>query len=163
MDSDEFLRDWLRYERLLTRKAQRYFPDGDTAADAVQETFLRVYCKRGAICDGNHLVRYAFLTLHNYYVDVQRERIRELDYFSQYGPPEEQEDCVAERKVLIREVSDAAYNASPKDRQVIDAFCRRNSLVEESQRTGVPVTTIRSREQAAFRRIRKRLGLNGDR
>ena len=71
--------DWLRsvmgqYERPLVRYAARITGDVERARDVVQDTFLRLLCRRGS--DENHLAEWLFTVCRNRALDVRRKEQR---------------------------------------------------------------------------------------
>ena len=66
MEPEDLLTGWLSYEATLKRKAVVLLPNSEEVADALQETFLRLYKKHAKIENDLHLRRYASLILRNY-------------------------------------------------------------------------------------------------
>lgn len=58
----------------LLLAAMRYTADGAEAEDAVQETLLRCWAARSRLDHIDHLPQFAMQTLHNYCIDLVRQK-----------------------------------------------------------------------------------------
>ena len=161
MNSDDFMQAWLSYEGGLRGKALKYLSNRGDAEEAVQEIFLKTYPKRNTITDERHLLRHAHTALRNYSMDFQRKRRHELRYGHELRKeykPEGDGISDIEQSVLVREVEEA-FCALPAHcmETLQSAYRRQGTLAEEARATGIPVSTIRSREAKAIAEVQKEL------
>ena len=163
MDSRELLDAWYACRNGLRNRARSYLFDTDEVDDAMQEVFIRAYAKRGLLGDPEGLRRYAFGILRNYCLDRYREyRVQMACHLYVPTAVKRSVSPDAEQRVLVREVEEAVQEMRPRDQAVLALYVEDRTVVEESEMTGLPTTTIHSRRRSTIRRLRRRLGLFGD-
>lgn len=135
------------------------------AEDCVQETFLRAWRSKERFDAGRGSVRsWLFAIARNVLVDALRARARrpvplgdryELNGSPQDTASERERARIVDRMVLF----EAMASLSSRHREVIAAIQLDGMTYQElSDRTGVPVATLRTRAFYALRELRKLLG-----
>lgn len=152
MDSQSFLETWCSVEKQLYRRAFWNLKSRYDAQDAVQEVFLHAYQARERVVDSDHLTRYLNATMRNHLTDRYRRRKNQ----QQLGYPDGAYEPDLDHVILVKEaIRLIDYLPIEEQSAITDFVTRDGTLIEASRTSGVPASTIRSRERHALRSLRK--------
>ena len=157
---------YARYSRTVFGVGLKHLGDRSLAEELVQEVFLKVWC----LSDSFDSSRSSFSTwlyqvTRSVAIDLHRKRARRVELVSEEdsrvtaardtspGPQE-----IVEDSWLSWRVSRALEGLGATYREVIElAYFRELSQREISQRTGVPIGTVKTRTSRALKRLYKEL------
>ena len=137
----------------------RFCPDGASADDIVQETFIRAWRHLPQLsADGRPLRPWLFRVARNLLIDADRAA-RSRPATVQAESAEEGSDDTGLNQVLDRQlVADALKELSPAHRAVlVEVFYGGDSVAKAARHLGIPHGTARSRLHYALQALRARL------
>ncbi len=160
-DEGEWLRSVMgRYEGPLLRYAARITGEVERARDVVQDTFLRLLCRRGP--DQNHLAEWLFAVCRNRALDVRRKEKRmtalsdartESQVSGEPAPPAE-----AERRETAGRLRRALAALPPRQQEVVRLkFENGFSYRQIAGVTGLSVSNVGFLIHTAIKSMRERL------
>ena len=133
----------------------------EEAADLLQETFVRVYQARPHQdrLPAQYLVRAAENTAIDYLRRQYVMRAATAEYVEWLKTSRTTKQADADRRLLLREVEDAAQHLRSKDQELLRLYADTPSIAAAAKQLGVPPTTLASRFYAAIGRLRRELTL----
>ena len=159
-DADAAVRQlYTRHAVALRRYVERFCPDGASADDIVQETFIRAWRHLPQLSVSDRLVRaWLFRVARNLLIDANRAA-RSRPITVQAEVAEEGRDDKGLNQVLDRQlVTGALRQLSPAHRAVlVETFYRGGTLARVARRLGIPHGTARSRLHYALEALRHQL------
>lgn len=145
-----------RYEKKLTRYADRFLYDYEDRRDAVQDVFLRAYERIQSFRTSERFSPWIYRVAHNVFVNIIRKRGREriayidLDTLFPGGIPDE-----ATWQFVAPDMERHLAKLDPKYREVVVLFYYENKSYEDiSDILHIPISTVGVR----LARARKALG-----
>ena len=135
------------------------------ADDLVSEALLALYEKWGqggsepgsTIEDARHARNYLFRSVRNLAAKSHRRpstRALPEELADPRQRTKEEESSARRRELLVRELA----SLPPAERELLTArFLRGETLLEMSRKSGVPLSTLHSRERALIARLRQQL------
>ncbi len=167
-DLDAFNQIVLKYQALAYNVAYRTLQDGDSAADAVQDSFLKAFRAISAF-QGGSLKSWIMRILVNTCYDVLRARNRhptdsiddlpmEPDYAGHLTDRSERPDEAAER-VELAQLIERAIATLPVDQRLVLTLCDVHGYAydEIAALTSMPMGTVKSRINRARTKVREYL------
>ena len=159
-DADAAIRQlYTRYGKSLHGYIQRFSPDGASADDIVQETFIRAWRHLPQLGADDRPIRpWLFRVARNLLIDADRAA-RSRPMAVQAQPAEEAGTDSGLDQVLDRQlVSAALEHLSPAHRTVlVETFYHGGSLATVAHQLGIPHGTARSRLHYALHALRQQL------
>jgi RNA polymerase sigma-70 factor (ECF subfamily) len=149
---------YARHATALRVYVAGFCPDGDSADDIVQETFIRAWRHLPQLSDERLVRPWLFRVARNLLTDASRAaRSRPTTVRAQ--PAEEGRDDTGLNQVLDRRlVTDALKQLSPKHRAVlVEIFYGGDTLARAALQLGIPHGTVRSRLHYALVALRHQL------
>jgi RNA polymerase sigma-70 factor, ECF subfamily len=150
---------YARHAPALHVYVARFCPDGASADDIVQETFIRAWRHLPQLCADDRPVRtWLFRVARNLLIDASRAA-RSRPIIVQMQPAEEGRDDTGLNQVLDRQlVTDALKQLSPAHRAVlVEIFYGGDNLARAARQLGIPHGTARSRLHYALQALRHQL------
>jgi RNA polymerase sigma-70 factor, ECF subfamily len=150
---------YARHAPALRRYAERFCPDGTSADDIVQETFIRAWRHLPQLTGNGRPVRpWLFRVARNLLTDASRAT-RSRPITVQVQPPDEGLDDTGLNQVLDRQlVTGALRQLSPAHRALlVEIFYGGDSLARAARQLGIPHGTARSRLHYALQALRVQL------
>jgi RNA polymerase sigma-70 factor (ECF subfamily) len=148
---------YLRHASALRGYVERFCPDGMSADDIVQETFIRAWRHLPQLSDDSRPVRpWLYRVARNLLTDADRAaRSRPVTVPEQ--PAEDGRDDARLDQVLDRQlVTDALQHLSPAHRMVlVETFYRGGTTATAARQLGIPHGTARSRLHYALQALRE--------
>lgn len=155
----------VRYQNLAYSVAYRTLQDDATAADVVQESFIKAYRSIGAF-QGGSFKSWIIRIVANTCYDLLRSRQRKLtdslddliendDYAPQLVDPTDTPQSHVERMELSA-LLERSIQALPPDQRLVLTLCDVHGYAydEIAEMTGVPMGTVKSRINRARARVR---------
>lgn len=156
-DADEAIRQlYYHHAKALHGYVRRFCPDGASADDIVQETFIRAWRHLPQLrADGRSARPWLFRVARNLLTDADRAA-RSRPVTVPASPAEDPGDDSGLGQVLDRQlVSDALQHLSPAHRTVlVETFYHGGSTATVARRLGIPGGTARSRLHYALHALR---------
>jgi RNA polymerase sigma-70 factor, ECF subfamily len=150
---------YARHAVALHGYVARFCPDGASADDIVQETFIRAWRHLPQLsADGRPVRPWLFRVARNLLIDADRAaRSRPVTVHAESA--EEGSDDTGLNQVLDRQlVADALKELSPAHRAVlVEVFYGGDSVAKAARQLGIPHGTARSRLHYALQALRARL------
>ena len=150
---------YARHAVALHGYVARFCPDGASADDIVQETFIRAWRHLPQLsADGRPVRPWLFRVARNLLIDADRAaRSRPVTVPPQ--PAEEGRDDTGLDRVLDHQlVTGALHQLSPAHRTVlVETFSRGRTLAKVARQLGIPDSTARSRLHYALQALRRQL------
>jgi len=150
---------YARHAVALHGYVARFCPDGASADDIVQETFIRAWRHLPQLsADGRPVRPWLFRVARNLLIDADRAA-RSRPATVQSEPADEGFDDTGLNQVLDRQlVADALKELSPAHRAVlVEVFYGGDSVAKAARHLGIPDGTARSRLHYALQALRARL------
>ncbi len=159
-DTDAAIRQlYARHARALRRYVERFCPDGASADDIVQETFIRAWRHLPQLSSGDCPAQpWLFRVARNLLIDADRAaRSRPITVPAQAA--EEGQDDTGLNRILDQQImADALHQLSPAHRTVlVETYYRGRTLDKVARQLGIPDGTARSRLHYALRALRRQL------
>jgi RNA polymerase sigma-70 factor, ECF subfamily len=159
-DTDAEIRQlYASHARALRRYVERFCPDGASADDIVQETFIRAWRHLPQLSSEDFPVRpWLFRVARNLLIDADRAaRSRPVTVRAQAA--EEARDDTGLNQVLDQQiVADALHRLSAAHRAVlVETFYQGRTLAKVARQLGIPDGTARSRLHYALQALRRQL------
>jgi RNA polymerase sigma-70 factor, ECF subfamily len=156
-DADVAVRQlYARHAVALRGYVERFCPDGASADDIVQETFIRAWRHLPELTgDGRPVRPWLFRVARNLLIDASRAT-RSRPVTVQVQPPDEGLDDTGLNQVLDRQlVTGALRRLSPAHRAVlVEIFYRGDTVERAARQLGIPHGTARSRLHYALQALR---------
>lgn len=155
-----------RYSRTVYGVGIRVLGDRSSAEELVQEVFLKVWRSSGTFDPSrSSFFTWLYRVTRNCALDIYRKkrarRVRSAPndpHVTILRDPADDPQKTAEESWLSWRVSRALEGLDAPRREVIElAYFRGLSQREISERTGVPIGTVKSRTAQAFRSLRREL------
>jgi RNA polymerase sigma-70 factor, ECF subfamily len=160
-DADTAIRQlYARHAQALHRYVERFCPDGASADDIVQETFIRAWRHLPQLISGDYPVRpWLFRVARNLLIDADRAaRSRPITVRVQATAEEGRDDTGLGRVLDQQVVADALHQLSPAHRAVlVETFYQGHTLAKAARQLGIPDGTARSRLHYALQALRRQL------
>jgi RNA polymerase sigma-70 factor (ECF subfamily) len=142
-----------RYQEALMRLFEQRLGDKDTAADLLQETFIKVYLHLGDYSRNYTFGQWVYTIARNTLVDHLRRRANDLSIDEQFRAPQATTPS-PEESVIINQSRNHFYAAldelSEEYRQVIEMrFLEEYSYEEIAEKLGKPLNTIKTQIRRA--------------
>ena len=142
-----------RYQRVLFTVAARMLGDGDEAADAAQNAFVRAYQKLQTFDHGHKFFSWLYRILINECLNVRRSR-RALEPLDASLAARDDPHRDLEQSELRASVQLALLRLPPASREVIVLrHFAGLSYLEIAEALGVPEKTVKSRLYSARQRL----------
>jgi RNA polymerase sigma-70 factor (ECF subfamily) len=160
---------YARYSRTVFGVGLRILGDRSTSEELVQEVFLKVW-RSSATFDPSRssFSTWLYRVTRSVALDLYRKRAHRLrsvpddPYLATTRDPSADPQEVADESWLSWRVSRALEILDAPHREVIDlAYFRGLSQREISERTGVPLGTVKTRTASAYKSLRKELSVQG--
>jgi RNA polymerase sigma-70 factor (ECF subfamily) len=159
-DADAAVRQlYARHATALHVYVERFCPDGASADDIVQETFIRAWRHLPQLTADNRSARpWLFRVARNLLIDASRAA-RSRPVIVPIQPAEEGRDDTGLNQVLDRQlVTGALKQLSPAHRAVlVEIFYGGDSVAKAARQLGIPHGTARSRLHYALQVLRHQL------
>ena len=159
-DADAAVRQlYARHATALHSYVERFCPDGASADDIVQETFIRAWRHLPQLSADDRSVRpWLFRVARNLLIDASRAA-RSRPVTVQMQPAEEGRDDTGLNQVLDRQlVTGALRQLTPAHRAVlVEIFYGGDSVARAARQLGIPHGTARSRLHYALQVLRHQL------
>ena len=159
-DADAAIRQlYAAHARPLRSYVQRFCPDGASADDIVQETFIRAWRHLPQLDSGGQPVRpWLFRVARNLLIDADRAA-RSRPVTVETSAAEGGRDDAGMDRVLDQQiVADALRQLSPAHRAVlVETFYRGRTPAKVARQLGIPDGTARSRLHYALQALRRQL------
>ncbi len=151
-----------RYHKLVFSTAIRILNNVEEAEEVTQETFLRLWQRRGIYQPQRGSLSCFLITLSRSRAldrvrarSARQQKIQRIQTHSQFvcdhNPPLEFAGA-AERADLVRE---ALTQLAPEDRQILEAaYYQGLTQSELAARDGIPLGTVKSRARQALKKLR---------
>lgn len=155
---DELLRLWQANEsRLLALLAS--LTSRAEAADLLHETFVRVYQARPhqRRLPAQYLLRAAKNTAIDYLRSQYAIRAATAEYVTWLKTNRTPTQADADRRLLLREVRDAAAHLRATDQELLRLYVETPSIAAAARQLDLPYSTLASRFYAAIGRLRREL------
>ena len=152
-DQQAFEYLFTRYNEALTRLFEQRLGDKDTAADLLQETFIKVYLHLGDYSRNYTFGQWIYTIARNTLVDHLRRRPNDLSIDERFRAPQATTPS-SEESVIISQSNTHFYNAieelSEEYRQIIEMrFLEEYSYEEIAEKLGRPINTIKTQIRRA--------------
>jgi RNA polymerase sigma-70 factor (ECF subfamily) len=159
-DPDAVIRElYSHYAKALHGYVEQFCPDGASADDIVQETFIRAWCHLPQLSADDRPVRpWLFRVARNLLIDANRaERARPMTVQEQSAGDIGIDSGL--EQILDRQlVSAALQHLSPAHQTVlVETFYRGGTMATVARELGIPHGTARSRLHYALDALRKQL------
>jgi RNA polymerase sigma-70 factor (ECF subfamily) len=152
----------------LYRVARRYTGSGDEAEDLVQELLTRLYPRRGELASVRELRPWLLRSLHNLFIDRQRQRARRPWTEGGEGEgeagveglasPEPGPAARVENQLTAERLQGALMGLNPDQRAVVTLHDIEGYTLEELATVlAAPVGTLKSRLHRARAQLRREL------
>ncbi len=170
---DSYLAELIRrYETVALRFLAGLTGSVDAAQDLYQDVVRAILESGKAFSSLDHLRNYFFVSLRHAAVDFARRRRRAREVQlpddpdapgSPVSPGPEDSLCVeeeleAERARLARLEASMASLSGAERELLRQRFWERRTFREIQEATGVPISTLKSREDAVLRKLKKAVG-----
>lgn len=142
-----------RYREALTRLFEQRLGDKDTAADLLQETFIKVYLHLGDYSRSYTFGQWIYTIARNTLVDYLRRRSNDLSIDERFRAPQATTPS-PEESVIINQSRNHFYSAinelSAEYREIIEMrFLEEYSYEEIAEKLGRPINTIKTQIRRA--------------
>ena len=162
LDSNREFKDFFeRYFDAVCRFSQQITKDGDVAQDIAQESFVRLYERRGDFDALEKARSFVYLTARNLSIDWLRTRkmtesVIDLEEEEKYiDLPCLHEITYQETLRLLRE---AIKHLPPQMREIIRHTLDEKTNNEIADAMGISVNTVKTQKKAAYQKLRDMLG-----
>ena len=148
-----------RYREALTRLFEQRLGDKDTAADLLQETFIKVYLHLGDYSRSYTFGQWIYTIARNTLVDHLRRRSNDLSIDERFRAPQATTPS-PEESVIINQSRNHFYSAinelSAEYREIIEMrFLEEYSYEEIAEKLGRPINTIKTQIRRPWRDVCK--------
>lgn len=152
-DQQAFEYLFTRYNEALTRLFEQRLGDKDTAADLLQETFIKVYLHLGDYSRNYTFGQWIYTIARNTLVDHLRRKADDLPIDERFRSPQATSPS-PEESVIINQSHNHFYAAldelSEEYRQIIQMrFIEEYSYEEMAEKLGKPINTIKTQIRRA--------------
>ena len=152
-DQQAFEYLFTRYREALMRLFEQRLGDKDSAADLLQETFIKVYLHLGDYSRSYTFGQWIYTIARNTLVDHLRRRADDVPIDERFRAPQATSPS-PEESVIINQSNTHFYNAieelSPEYRQIIEMrFLEEYSYEEIAEKLGRPINTIKTQIRRA--------------
>ena len=142
-----------RYREALTRLFEQRLGDKDTAADLLQETFIKVYLHLGDYSRSYTFGQWIYTIARNTLVDHLRRRSNDLSIDERFRAPQATTPS-PEESVIMNQSRTHFYSAidelSEEYRQIIEMrFLEEYSYEEIAEKLGRPINTVKTQIRRA--------------
>jgi RNA polymerase sigma-70 factor, ECF subfamily len=154
-DPEYFAQIFVRHRRLVFLACRRFFGSDGLAEDATQETFLRAYQAITRFQEGN-LCGWLMRIAKNVCIDVWRKQRPEskTSELGSINPPEPISlHHRTEVNRALQRVHDEMKSLTPEQRRCLELKMEGYSYEETAQRTGLPVSAVKSHLQNGRRML----------
>ena len=159
-DTDAAIRQlYSHHAKALHGFVGRFCPDGASADDIVQETFIRAWHHLPQLSADDRPIRpWLFQVARNLLTDADRAA-RARPVTAPAEPPEVARDDAGLDQILDRQlVTDALQHLSPAHRtMLVETFYHDRTLATVARHLGIPDGTARSRLHYALHALRKQI------
>ncbi len=166
-----------RYETVALRYLESRLKDPEAARDIYQEVLAAILNSRKTFSSMAHLRNYFFVALRNASIDHAKARLRAREVALPDGIQAEravwsggespvdlliaEEEFQRERERL-RALQTSLNGLSERERDLLRLrFCERKTFREIQEVTGDPISTLKSREDATLKKLKKMIGKVG--
>jgi RNA polymerase sigma-70 factor (family 1) len=152
-----------KYSNKLYRFSFSLLKNAEDAEEIVQETFYRVWKRRGQIDITKSFKAYLFTISHNLIIDRLREKLKEKEYresllenFEETEPEKINEQDFVQLTEAIR----VAVEELPSKRKEIYKLSREQGLSnrEIARKFGITVKTVENQINLSLKHLKNRLG-----
>jgi RNA polymerase sigma-70 factor (ECF subfamily) len=152
-DQQAFEYLFTRYREALMRLFEQRIGDKDSAADLLQETFIKVYLHLADYSRSYTFGQWIYTIARNTLVDHLRRRADDVPIDERFRAPQATAPS-PEESVIISQSNTHFYNAieelSPEYRQIIEMrFLEEYSYEEIAEKLGRPINTIKTQIRRA--------------
>ncbi|MBO7199729.1 MAG: RNA polymerase sigma factor [Alistipes sp.] len=152
-DQQAFEYLFTRYREALTRLFEQRLGDKDTAADLLQETFIKVYLHLEDYSRNYTFGQWIYTIARNTLVDHLRRRSNDLSIDERFRAPQATTPS-PEESVIINQSRTHFYSAidelSEEYRQIIEMrFLEEYSYEEIAEKLGRPINTVKTQIRRA--------------
>lgn len=158
-----FAEIWKRYHRIMYALAFKYLKDSDSAQDAVQHVFLKLWEQRKVLLINLDLKSYIFMMLRNHLLNEIRHNntILERNYVLAQNQCPEEEDISRhiEKAETRRRLLELIESLPPQKRTICKLKLNEElSNQEIAERMGITTSTVKSHYTEALKFIRANIG-----
>ena len=157
---ESIIQVWLENDLKLRRRIAKLTGDWQVVEDLMQDLFVKVYRNRSKL-SGDLLVNYMMSSASNIARDclrkLKREKLIVEDSFQNYDNPE---DLVIlnERLEFYESQVEPKLGALPDaQKEALLAYANGDNLAYEARKLGVAYATVRSRRDAALKKLREEI------
>jgi RNA polymerase sigma-70 factor (ECF subfamily) len=158
-DKEYFADLFVRYRKKVFFACLGFFPNGQAAEDATQETFLRAYRDIRAFQGGDFL-SWVMRIARNVCIDEWRKHKREVDIGERElaeTPIPGSLEASSEMRITVGKVREEMQSLSPEQRQCLELKIEGYSYEEMAGRTGLSVDGVKSHLQNGRRMLWRKI------